>query len=98
MKKPKTHFSKAEGAVYVAKDSPGFFNYIWPASGGLKKEKGCVMFFRVGRSTCRRLLSNKECNSAYGDHPARGEAWLVKPDGKYWLWRDVTNEIEYSGS
>jgi len=71
----KTLFDETPGAVFVVRDSHIDEAQVWPAIWGIKKKKGCVIFTQVQNREWM-WLSDKECDETFGDHPARGEAWL----------------------
>ena len=95
--KPKNLFDETPGAVFVIKNTGYNDICMWPAVLGIRKWRGCVYFGRARDKYGNCLwLTNCTCDRVYGDHPARGEAWLVKPDGKYWLWERVDDQIGFS--
>ncbi len=91
------------GAVFITKDSGVTQPHIWPAAMGLKKLHGCVEYghkysygnVRYSESGTRMQLEKKRCEEIYYDVPATGEAWLVVPVGKTWVWYLVTNEVAF---
>lgn len=86
------------GAVYVTKDTGGFYNHVWPASIGVKKVEGCVAFepTHTGVDHDSFAYSDKQCDQVYFDHCDSEEAWLVlpRPKGRGYWWIQVDHKLE----
>ena len=101
---PKVLFDETTGAVFVALFSDNDIVFVWPASRGIKKYKGCVEFGEAGREegpfdeeTYNALKYWKhECDEIYFDHPKAEEAWLVKPLKDGYEWERVDDQIGFS--
>jgi hypothetical protein len=89
---------KDKGAVFVSWCTPCENPHVWPASDGIQKREGCVIFDRPENPWKPPSFHRQTVKNRYGDVPKREEAWLVKPDPKdpdnFWLWERVDTQLK----
>ena len=97
-------YDDTAGAVFITWDSNNSYPFLWPASMGLKKYKGCVNFGRgVDTIPARKTGDGKVLwfsiamyKDIYYACPKEGEAWLVKPHKDGYEWERVDEQIGFS--
>ena len=90
-------FSDVPGAVFVSWDTNTSSDIeVRPATFGLFKENGCVVFYPGKYVKYCIQVNIKQCDQIYYDHPKREEAWLVLPDGTGYEWIRIDDQIEFS--
>ena len=70
--------------VYVTRDSEEVAVEIWPATIGIRKFRGCIIWVAgstrdLGRS---KYLNKRECRKRFGFYPRAGTAWWVSGKGR----------------
>ena len=96
-KLPEQLFSKIKGAVFISRNTGDVLPDIRSGIRGITKYHGCVEFsaanYEVGSTT---FSTKAKCIAKYYDFPTASSAWLVTPQGKDYLWVDVTDKLAFS--
>lgn len=76
--------------VYLTRDTLGRYVYVWPATVGIRKFHGCVVYGAAwNKDGCTRglylrgneyaeYLLPSDCLRRFGFFPEEGEAWLIE--------------------
>ncbi|KKN73483.1 hypothetical protein LCGC14_0400580 [marine sediment metagenome] len=80
--------------VYVTRDNHDIDVEVWPATVGIRKFHGCIMWGAAWRKESADYslysekvgmsedISKSECRKRFGFYPAKGTAWYINSRGK----------------